>query len=209
MRAAAGPDAVPGADIAKKDVVLISPLRTQDNGYLMDLEFYPPEMPLGGLEYAIVQIIAALVAEGCDMLSLGGTYGCRLEASPHADPDVDRILDDLHSQKIFNDEGNLQFKNKFRPENRTIYLCRPKDGGSADNVLDIIMMIADPEKTQTSDAENHNPPTASQAAPSVSAMPDAGGPGTPRAVVGLTENSSPGTWIMRRSRPAQGMWMRW
>ena len=34
-------------------------------------------------------------------------------------------------------------------------------------------------------------------------------PGTPRAVVGLTENSSPGTWIMRSSRPAQGMWMRW
>jgi hypothetical protein len=34
-------------------------------------------------------------------------------------------------------------------------------------------------------------------------------PGTPRAVVGLTENSAPGTWIMRISRPAQGMWMRW
>jgi hypothetical protein len=37
----------------------------------------------------------------------------------------------------------------------------------------------------------------------------ANSPGTPRAVVGLTENSSPGTWIMRRSRPSQGMWMRW
>ena len=34
-------------------------------------------------------------------------------------------------------------------------------------------------------------------------------PGTPRAVVGLTENSAPGTWIMRSSRPSQGMWMRW
>ncbi len=37
----------------------------------------------------------------------------------------------------------------------------------------------------------------------------ANSPGTPRAVVGLTENSAPGTWIMRSSRPAQGMWMRW
>ena len=35
------------------------------------------------------------------------------------------------------------------------------------------------------------------------------GPGTPRAVVGFTENSSPGTWIMRRSVPVMGMWMRW
>jgi hypothetical protein len=36
----------------------------------------------------------------------------------------------------------------------------------------------------------------------------ANSPGTPRAVVGLTENSRPA----RRScaqRPAQGMWMRW
>ena len=145
-------------DDALQNVILISGMSGALNGYLMDLEFYPPEMPLGGLEYAIVQIIAALVAEGRDMLSLGGTYGCRLETSPHADPAVDRILDDLHSQKIFNDEGNLQFKNKFRPENRTIYLCRPKDAGPADNVLDIIMMIADPAKAQTPDTENHNPP---------------------------------------------------
>ncbi|NNC24892.1 DUF2156 domain-containing protein, partial [Salinisphaera sp. USBA-960] len=83
------------------------------------------EMPLGGLEYAIVNIMRTLREEGCDLLSLGGTYGCRLETSANADPAVDRILDDLHSQGIFNDEGNLQFKNKFRPENRTIYLCRP------------------------------------------------------------------------------------
>ena len=34
-------------------------------------------------------------------------------------------------------------------------------------------------------------------------------PGTPRAVVGLTENSAPGTWIIRVSMPSHGMWMRW
>jgi hypothetical protein len=34
-------------------------------------------------------------------------------------------------------------------------------------------------------------------------------PGTPRAVVGFTENSAPGTWIIRLSTPSHGMWMRW
>ena len=34
-------------------------------------------------------------------------------------------------------------------------------------------------------------------------------PGTPRAVVGLTENRAPGTWIIRLRTPSHGMWMRW
>ncbi len=37
----------------------------------------------------------------------------------------------------------------------------------------------------------------------------ANSPGTPRAVAGFTLKSSPGTCVMRSSRPAQGMWMRW
>lgn len=138
------------------NVILISAMSSTHNGYLMDLEFYTPEMPLGGLEFAIVKIIEALVAEGRGMLSLGGTYGCRLESCANADPGIDKILDDLHRQNIFNDEGNLQFKNKFRPENRTIYLCRAAASGNADNIIDIIMMIADPAKAQSSDAENFN-----------------------------------------------------
>ena len=144
------------ADEVLQNVILITAMCREFNGYLMDLEFYPKSMPLGGLEYAIVKIIEALAAEGCDMLSLGGTHGCRITTSANADPELDRILDDLHKQNIFNDDGNLQFKNKFRPENRAIYLCRPVGSGHADNVIDIIMMIADPAKTQTSDEENHN-----------------------------------------------------
>lgn len=143
-------------DDALVNVILISELCPTLNGYLMDLEFYTPAMPLGGLEFAIVEIIRTLVAEGRSMLSMGGTYGCRLTASDSADPAIDRILDDLHKQEIFNDEGNLQFKNKFRPENRTVYLCREVGSGNADNVIDIIMMIADPAQAQTSDEENHN-----------------------------------------------------
>ena len=139
-----------------QNVILITAMSAEENGYLMDLEFYPPDMPMGGLEFAIVQIIGVLAAEGCDVLSLGGTYGCKLISSANANPEIDKILDDLRRQNIFNEEGNLQFKNKFRPENKTIFLCRPVGSGDPDNVLDIIMMIADPDKMQTSDVENHS-----------------------------------------------------
>jgi acyl transferase domain-containing protein/tryptophanase/acyl carrier protein len=143
-------------DDVLQNVILITPMSPEENGYLMDLEFYPPDMPLGGLEFAIVQIIKVLAAEGRHVLSLGGTYGCKLNSSAGADPEIDKILDDLREQNIFNDAGNLQFKNKFRPENKTIYLCRPVGTCDPDNVIDIIMMIADPEKTRTSEEENHN-----------------------------------------------------
>ncbi len=143
-------------DDVLQNVILITAMCAEANGYLMDLEFYPPEMPMGGLEFAITQIIRTLVSEGCDVLSMGGTYGCKLVSSATADPEIDKILDELHAQNIFNDEGNLQFKNKFRPENKPIFLCRPAGSGNPDNVIDLIMMVADPEKMQTSDEENHN-----------------------------------------------------
>lgn len=142
-------------DDVMQNVVIISPLSSRQNGYLMDLEFYPLDMPLGGLEFAIAKIIEILTAEGCDMLSLGATLGPKLAPSPNADPEIDRALDDLREQNIFNDEGNLQFKNKFRPENKTIYLCRAAGTGNADNIIDIIMMIADPARMQTPDDEHH------------------------------------------------------
>lgn len=148
-----------------QNVVLISPLSERDNGYLMDLEFYGSDMPRGGLEFAIVKIIEKLVAEGRAVLSLGGTYGCRIEQSPNADPGIEALLDDLHKQNIFNDQGNFQFKNKFRPENQTIYLCRRADDKQAGTTIDIIMMIADPSRSQTADTENHTGPAAIEAAP--------------------------------------------
>ena len=152
-------------DEVLQNVILISPLASQSRGYLMDLEFYAKDMPLGGLEFAIVRIIELLMAEGCDVLSLGGTYGCKLQESANADPQVDKILDELRMQNIFNDAGNLQFKSKFRPENQTIFLCRPTGKCTPDSVLDIIMMIADPARMQTSDQENHGltPPSTTAA----------------------------------------------
>ncbi len=141
-------------DDVLQNVILISKLSSEENGYLMDLEFYSQEMPLGGLEYGIVKIIDILAAEGYSILSLGGTYGCKLNSSSNADPELEKTLDYLREKNIFNDEGNLQFKNKFRPEHNTVFLSRPV-GSNSDNVTDIIMMIADPVKMQTSDEENH------------------------------------------------------
>jgi polyketide synthase PksN len=143
-------------DDVLQNVILITAMSAEENGYLMDLEFYSPDMPMGGLEFAIVQIIGVLVGEGCDVLSMGATLGCKLAPSANADPEIDKILDDLRGQNIFNEEGNLQFKNKFRPENKTIFLCRPAGSGDPENVIDIIMMIADPLKSQTSEGENFN-----------------------------------------------------
>ncbi len=142
-----------------QNVIMISPLAPRFGGYLMDLEFYGSDMPLGGLEFAISRIVETLVAEGCQVLSLGGTYGCKIEESPHADPEIDRALDELREQNLFNDAGNLQFKNKFRPENSTIYLCRPQGTGEPQDVIDLIMMVADPERMQTSDEARHTAST--------------------------------------------------
>jgi polyketide synthase PksN len=140
-------------DDVLQNVLLLDEMSPEINGYLMDLEFYPPDMPMGGLEFAIVETARLLAAEGRDVLSLGGTYGVKLEPSATADPEIDKLLDDLREQNIFNDESNLQFKNKFRPATHPIFLCRPVGSGNADNVIDIIMMIADPEKMQTPDEE--------------------------------------------------------
>ena len=130
-------------DDVLQNAILVSPMAA-GTGYLMDLEFYGPDMPLGGLEFGIVNIIQTLRDEGCTVFSLGGTYGCKLADSPDADPAIENILEDLRRQNIFNDAGNLQFKNKFRPESKDIFLCRAVDAGKADNILDIILMIADP-----------------------------------------------------------------
>jgi len=135
-------------DNTLQNAILISKLSDELNGYLMDLEFYPENMPLGGLEYGIVKMMETLSSEGANMLSLGGTYGCKIEDSPNVDPELEKTLNFLRESKIFNDEGNLQFKNKFRPKHQTIFICRPKAISNADNVTDIIMMIADPSKIE-------------------------------------------------------------
>ena len=151
-------------DDVLQNAILVSPLAA-GAGYLMDLEFYGPDMPLGGLEFAIVNIIQTLRDEGCGVFSLGGTYGCKLGDSPDADPAIESILEDLRQQNIFNDAGNLQFKNKFRPESKDIFLCRAVDAGKADNVLDIILMIADPSTADSDEPAANDASAAPASAP--------------------------------------------
>ncbi len=123
------------------NAILVTRLR-QGETWMMDLEFYGPDMPLGGLEYAIVQIIAHLASEGMLVYSLGGTYGPLHEASPNEDPGVRALLDEMRARDDFG-KGNVQFKNKFRTDNGNIFLCRPQ-GADPGTVLDLLMMIADP-----------------------------------------------------------------
>ena len=124
-----------------QNAILITPMAGKKA--LMDLEFYGPEMPLGGLEFAIWQIIQKLTNEGFETYSLGGTYGPRLAPSPNADPEIEAILDRMRQADDFG-KGNVQFKDKFRPTNTTLYLCRPQ-GSDPQTVTDILMMIADPQ----------------------------------------------------------------
>ncbi len=139
-----------------QNVIIITELASE-NGYLMDLEFYSEQMPLGGLEYAIWHIVQQLKAEGCEVFSMGATFGV-IDAADQAtaDPQVTQVLADLQQQGAFNGQGNLQFKNKFRPVNNTLYLTRPAHA-DPDKVVDVIMMIANPYAQQpVSVAAEHN-----------------------------------------------------
>ncbi|WP_452094298.1 SDR family NAD(P)-dependent oxidoreductase [Dactylosporangium matsuzakiense] len=127
---------------ALANVVIITKIPSEP-GYLLDLEFYPQEMARGGLEYTIVAILEKLRDEGSELFSFGASFGVRLGTSPTADPDVEAGLTELRSAGIFG-EGNFQFKNKFRPRNAAIYLCRPAQGPRT-AVTDVILMIANPD----------------------------------------------------------------
>jgi 3-oxoacyl-(acyl-carrier-protein) synthase/pimeloyl-ACP methyl ester carboxylesterase/tryptophanase/acyl carrier protein len=113
-----------------------------ENGYLLDLEFYPKSMPTGGLEFAMIAILEQLRDEGSTVFSFGASFGVAIGKSPNADPLVVQGLAELRSVGIFG-EANFQFKNKFRPVNHPIYLCQPADSERT-AVADVILMIANP-----------------------------------------------------------------
>ncbi|HHL31259.1 MAG TPA: DUF2156 domain-containing protein, partial [Oceanospirillales bacterium] len=130
------------SDKQLQNVIIITKLAS-GNGYLMDLEFYAKTMPLGGLEYSIWNILQTLSEEGSHTFSLGATFGISEGDESHANSEVTQVLRDLQKQGAFDGQGNLQFKNKFRPQNTTLFLSRPATDDPA-KVLDVIMMIANP-----------------------------------------------------------------
>jgi len=150
------------------NAIVISRLPAAD-GYLMDLEFYGADMPLGGLEFAISRIQETLAKEGVGYFSLGATFGTQMEACAEEDPRVGKMLRGLHAARIFNNDGNFQFKNKFRPENTRLFVSRSRDAPSA-SFTDVLMIFADPENRRQSRQEA--PPTASAATtPAAPALP--------------------------------------
>jgi acyl transferase domain-containing protein/NAD(P)-dependent dehydrogenase (short-subunit alcohol dehydrogenase family)/pimeloyl-ACP methyl ester carboxylesterase/aryl carrier-like protein len=112
-------------------------------GYLLDAEFYDQHMPLGGLEFSIVEILEILAAEGVAIFSLGATFGLKVCDSPNASLEVEKALDELQSVGVLG-RGNYQFKSKFRPSELPIYLCQPVDQPTS--VADVLLMIASPER---------------------------------------------------------------
>ena len=96
-----------------ENVIMVARMAT--GSWLMDLEFYPPELPLGGVELAVVRIIEILRKEGATAFSLGATYGPDLGPSANADPDVVELFDRFRARDDFG-HGNFQFKNKFSPD---------------------------------------------------------------------------------------------
>jgi acyl transferase domain-containing protein/pimeloyl-ACP methyl ester carboxylesterase/acyl carrier protein/SAM-dependent methyltransferase len=114
-----------------------------ENGYLLDVEFYPPDAPLGGLETAIVLIIEKLQAEGDTVFSFGASFGVRIASCDNAAPEIEHGLEELRSVGIFG-EGNFKFKNKFRPVNIPIYLCQPADEPRT-SLADVILLISSPD----------------------------------------------------------------
>jgi hypothetical protein len=75
------------------------------------------------------------------------------------------MLRGLHAARIFNNDGNFQFKNKFRPENTRLYVSRSRDAPSA-SFTDVLMIFADPENRRQSRQEAPSAPaTTTPAAP--------------------------------------------
>ncbi|MBL4659472.1 MAG: polyketide synthase dehydratase domain-containing protein, partial [Alcanivoracaceae bacterium] len=134
-----------------QNVIIISKIESE-NSYLLDTEFYSSDMAMGAMEFAICEIIQLLKAEGCASFSLGLTFGSRFFDAPDCDPAVAKAFVRLAEDKIFEEAGNYQFKNKYRCKNSPLYLYRPV-GQPASNVLDIIMMIGNPHSLKNQSAK--------------------------------------------------------
>jgi acyl transferase domain-containing protein/tryptophanase len=115
---------------ALQNVLLIT--GTPGDGYLMDQEYYSPDMPIGGIEYAVVEIIKCLRNEGCQYFSLGMTWGV-IDHTQGSDQAGKALLADMKEKdtflsKVFElGEKNYRFKNKFQPVSDVSCLYRPSE----------------------------------------------------------------------------------
>src|SRR4029077_8719650 len=131
---------VTGRGERAESALVLSPV-PRKNGYLLDLEFYGRETPLGSTEFAVTQVIQQLVSEGYTYLSLGGTFGTELEDGEGGDLEVTKLLREMALANKLNGDANFQYKRKFGGETGRMYLCRTARG--ADTTLtDVLEMLA-------------------------------------------------------------------
>jgi acyl transferase domain-containing protein/tryptophanase/acyl carrier protein len=117
-------------DGALQNVLLVA--GNARDGYLMDQEYYRPEMPVGGTEYAVVEIINRLKNEGCGYFSLGMTWGV-IDDTVGSDVAGKALLAGMKEKETFLSkvfelgEKNYRFKNKFQPARDVSCFYRPTE----------------------------------------------------------------------------------
>ena len=107
-----------------QNVIILSHI---GEGYITDQEYYLPDMPLGGTEYAYVEIIKLLAQEGCRKFSLGLTWGLFEPKDGFSDREGWELISQTEGQlgQIFQ-RGikNHQYKDKYCPAEYPLYLYR-------------------------------------------------------------------------------------
>ena len=121
------------------DNVIVFSRDNFNNGYLMDLEFYAKDMPLGSTEFGLSEIIRTFSEEGRAIVSLGLTMGTGLFEHENASSDVQQLFESLRKADYLNGDANAQYKNKYRPTSTAMYLARPE--GCGKKKLNDLMMI--------------------------------------------------------------------
>lgn len=123
----------------KLDNVIVLSRDNLNDGYLMDLEFYAKDMPLGSTEFALSEIIACFQKENRKVLSLGLTMGTGLFEHENRSQHVHDLFASLKKAEYLDGDANAQYKNKYRPTSVSMYIARPNDCGS--KKLNDLMMI--------------------------------------------------------------------
>ena len=187
-------------------VVIIAKMPSVD-GYLLDLEFYPAELPAGGLEHTIVTILETLRAEGRSCFSFGASFGVSLGRAARPAPEVAQGLAEMRAGGLLS-EGNFRFKNKFRPTNLPLYLCQLADAERT-SAEDVVLMIADPAPAPTpvpaATPTGAATPAQAPAAPAAPAVPAPVPPG-PAPAAEPAGTPDPATAAARRAVLAEVGW---
>lgn len=122
------------------DNVIVFSRDNLNDGYLMDLEFYGADMPLGGTEFALSEIITLFKTEKRGVVSLGLTMATGLFEHENGSKDVHTLFEQLRKANYLNGDANAQYKNKYRPITTTMYLARPKDAGKR-KLNDLMLLL--------------------------------------------------------------------